>query len=362
MLKNLFYSKNIAENENVYKEVSILGIKFRHLNYKAMYKITKAQLDKKTKRLDKKIEQLDKKKEQLKTRIRQLKVRKREVDFFKEHCDITMLKPANGELRDIQLKVLEFAKNITSEISENGIQYFLLHGSLLGAIRHKGFIPWDDDFDIGMLREDFEKFKQYCREKYTEIDISSICAHKPEIRKEFYSFIDRCLKENPNTILFMDRGNICQLIKGTNIHELINFDVFPFDYYKDECSIDEHLKYLENLKEKIAKTDNKKAFSELLNNERENNPNIIDRGNKIFYGLGASIKSAKQFYDVSEIFPLKKTEFEGVEFSTPKNPDYYIKNEIGEDYMGYPKIIGIPHHIYNREFFMSEENSDTIDK
>ncbi len=355
MLKDLFYSKNITENENIYKEINILGIKFRHLNIKTMYKSTKAQLDKKT-------EQLDLKKEQLRIRTKQLEIKTREVDFFKKHCDITALKPADGELRDIQLKVLEFAKNITNEISENGIQYFLLHGSLLGAVRHKGFIPWDDDFDIGILREDFEKFKQYCREKYTEIDISSICAHKLETMNEFYSFVDEFLKKNPNTVLFMDRGNICQLIKGTNIYEHINLDIFPFDYYKDDYSFDEHRKYIENIKEKVAKTDNTKALSELLDSERKNNSNIIDKGNKMFYGIGVSIKSAKQFYDVSEIFPLKKMEFEGVEFSVPKSPDYYIKNEIGEDYMDYPDIIGNPHHLYNRKFFMSENNSDTIEK
>lgn len=48
---------------------------------------------------------------------------------------------------------------IDNILKENEFQYFLLGESVLGAIRHKGFIPWDDDIDIGLYRNDFEKYK-----------------------------------------------------------------------------------------------------------------------------------------------------------------------------------------------------------
>ncbi len=64
---------------------------------------------------------------------------------------------SDNEVKKIQLGILDTVHNFC--VQSGKINYFLAYGTLIGAIRHKGYIPWDDDIDIGMLREDYELFK-----------------------------------------------------------------------------------------------------------------------------------------------------------------------------------------------------------
>lgn len=70
-----------------------------------------------------------------------------------------------GRISQIQSLELEMLKEIDRICVENDIKYFLAGGTLLGAVRSGGPIEWDDDFDIGMLRNDFEKFRKVCKKE-----------------------------------------------------------------------------------------------------------------------------------------------------------------------------------------------------
>lgn len=71
-------------------------------------------------------------------------------------------------LRKVQPILLEMLKEIRRVCDENGIRYFLYRGTFLGAVRHKGFIPWDDDMDVAMLRSDYEKFCEIAPQKLSD--------------------------------------------------------------------------------------------------------------------------------------------------------------------------------------------------
>ena len=79
----------------------------------------------------------------------------------------------------IELAMLEDVERICKE---HGLTWFMVHGSLLGAVRHKGFIPWDDDIDIAMPRKDYNKFLKYARKELKE----PLSLHTPETEKDIF--------------------------------------------------------------------------------------------------------------------------------------------------------------------------------
>ena len=73
---------------------------------------------------------------------------------------VNMYNPDGSDLRNLQLRMLEILNVVDRICRKHDIKYWLCGGTLLGAVRHGGFIPWDDDLDIEMMREDFIRFSE----------------------------------------------------------------------------------------------------------------------------------------------------------------------------------------------------------
>ena len=64
----------------------------------------------------------------------------------------------HSELRVLQMAELDLMKLFVRICEKHKLRYYMIGGTMLGAVRHKGFIPWDDDMDVGMPRPDYERF------------------------------------------------------------------------------------------------------------------------------------------------------------------------------------------------------------
>lgn len=113
---------------------------------------------------------------------------------------------------------LMLADELKRICEKNNIKYFLLAGSMLGSVRHKGFIPWDDDMDFGMLRPEYEKFLKCClsdldKEKfYLQTDRTDL----------FYTF-------NFSKLRLKNTAVIEEFSQGTKNNQGIYIDIFPLD-------------------------------------------------------------------------------------------------------------------------------------
>lgn len=120
------------------------------------------------------------------------------------------------DIDELKLKQFEILQYVDQFCQENDIDYFLDGGTLLGAIRHKGYIPWDDDLDIGLLRKDYNKllaiFNQKSRNTNYELIGSEINNSYPYIHSKI---IDK------KTILYEPDEKTLKLS--------VNIDVFPYD-------------------------------------------------------------------------------------------------------------------------------------
>ena len=79
-----------------------------------------------------------------------------------------MINLSNEMLRQLQMVELELLLEVDRICRKCGIEYNIIAGTMLGAYRHKGFIPWDDDADVAMVRGEYERFREACRSELDE--------------------------------------------------------------------------------------------------------------------------------------------------------------------------------------------------
>lgn len=128
----------------------------------------------------------------------------------------------NEILRKVQLAQLDMAKEVKRICNKYNINYFMDSGTLLGAVRHKGFIPWDDDLDFGMLREDYEKFLKVAP---TELNSKYFLQTWKNDDGFPYGF-SKIRKKNTIYIEAIDQK--------TSGHKELWIDIFPYDVYPDD--------------------------------------------------------------------------------------------------------------------------------
>lgn len=242
------------------------------------------------------------------------------------------------EIRQIQLEILTY---IDTFCKNNNIPYVLNYGTLLGAIRHKGYIPWDDDIDISMSRQDYDRFIELFKHDKSKYKIISL-----ETNKDYFNNFIK-IEDIETEIIY---SNLQKSYKSG-----IFIDIFPIDFFEDRKVINigyilESLKLIcISPKNSVIHNDSKiKNIFRLISWYllKPINPrvfaNLIEKVIKKYttnnptYGLLVASKSKeKSTLPVETTKKIITLEFEGLNMPAPAQYDEILSHRYGE-YMQLP--------------------------
>jgi len=235
--------------------------------------------------------------------------------------------PDGSNLRKAQLRMLEMLVYTDKLCRENHLSYWLEGGTLLGAVRHKGFIPWDDDTDIYMLADDLKKLKKIMlQNEHPDFIWQDHDTDSNEFR--FWAAL-RDIKSEFHPILKIEKIKKCG---GPQV------DLFPVETnilrLPNKLVIEINGKFL-TLIEKYSKSDIPVLLTKIWHSF------VIYILFPLFRLFGKYFGNRNEYsnsygacwgyYPKSWIFPLCEVEFEGHSFFAPCDYEKYLKKKYGED-------------------------------
>lgn len=247
-----------------------------------------------------------------------------------------------NETRKLQLVILDMAKEILSLCEEYHIPYSLNGGTLLGAVRHKGFIPWDDDLDLCMCRKDYERFLVLCKKK---LDPNKYYIQTPDVEKQYgFAFAK---------IRLLGTEIIEDFSKNVPVQNGIFIDIFPYDNLPEGklarklfLIVNHYYKNLDWVKCGYGEDAQKQKMSykviRFLSNFYSMKQIKASRKRLIQKYNGSDTKMMFISDYPTEIIPhawmenLKKYQFEDAQFFGMADSKKYLKHTYGADYMELP--------------------------
>ena len=250
--------------------------------------------------------------------------------------------PDGSNLRKAQQRMLEMLVFFDDFCKKNNLRYWLDGGTLLGAIRHQGFIPWDDDIDINMPAEDFTKLVKLFGDK----QIGDYVLQNHDTDPGYY----RCwgvLRDLKSKYVHTDDLYSERTIK----YKGLQIDIFPVitEYNQFTFIVSKYLKVLVDhfWKAKLSAFNSFMTKSFYYLGSRLLYPLfhvlVKKKNNRIVFDYGVGFWRESRYEE--DIYPLGKVEFEGHFFNAPKDPLSYCRKIYGNDCMEMPS----PDKIYGHQ-------------
>lgn len=255
--------------------------------------------------------------------------------------------PDGSPLRELQLRLLDEVLLLDKICKENGLTYFITGGSALGAVRHQGFIPWDDDMDIALYEDDYKKLVKILLA--TDSDQFVLHCRKTDFNYTF-GFPKYRAKEGNLLGCFPPRGKLYKY-KGYGIDV---FCVAKHSYFRAWTCAKARaalLNWMYRIKnDKLRRVVTKFNWFVYDCIQPLTLPlDLFRKKGEMHYGLGRGTPYHDMRY--SEVFPVKYVPFEGVELPVPGDADAFLTRIFG-NYMELPSEEQIKKDVHTKDFLL----------
>lgn len=263
--------------------------------------------------------------------------------------------PEGSALRNNQLAQLEVLKDFAEICKKHDINWWICSGTLLGAARHGGFIPWDDDIDVSMLKKDYRKLRKILQNMDSDEYFFQCIQTDPDHINPFGVFRRKkgeVSSTDPRAVYFKYKG--------------VGIDVF----YIEKCSrFSSHLSkfFYRNILHETQKIKNATLRHTLIRVGQAINfgllfpivrlVGLINPKNKYHYPHGSGFYE-EPFY-IKNIFPLTTIEFEGVTFPAPGDTDAHLTAMYG-DWRKIPSEDQIKKSLHSPEYINEIFGKDNV--
>lgn len=239
--------------------------------------------------------------------------------------DINAFSPKTGKLTYLNMGNTELIRIFDEICKKYNLRYWLEYGTLLGAVRHGGPIPWDYDADVAMPRADFDRLKEVIEDELKDTDIDIFGISKQEYGT-----------------------SAVVVLKNKGEKEFLNLDILPFEFHHKKLSdaeknnltakLVEGKKYYMSLFSPFSEINSRDILSEMYDKIAQYTHEVIREGNKIDEAKFPAIHKGICFtddkfynfiYDYDDVFPLKQMKYGDYTFCVPNKYEYILSRDYG---------------------------------